>query len=879
MAVTPPTAAFVGDVVTGTVPLMVQFTDQSTNYPTEWLWDFGDGNTSTEQNPVHEYTAPGTYTVTLTVTNSAGSDDETKVNYIMVEGPSEKPDLVVTAIEPNVGAGAYMFANEPNVISVTVKNDGGLDVAASTVSVVVGNDTYTAAVPAITAGGSQTVTVTDTVSRTFASGPVSVTATADYEGVIDESDETNNEMTSTLPIYYNGYKGKRYTDGSDIVTYKSFSLRGNVLYSTGDSVYFGGSSTPWTTYTTNWTGSDLLVPTTATVEEARLYVIYTWDKNNNMPDDMSLTFNSEAQTLAAHYTDRKNFGTSNYPYGMLAYDVTEDFSTTSNVAILTNAEPLAGNPSIRGMLLVVIYKDGTETQKQIIINEEFDLLYGGPTSGTTPEEATAYATFGALDTSSIGSATLITFAPGAGPSEGDLLYNGEVIATNVWNFAGTSQIGVDSREVTSLLSVSANDIGFQSSADYMEASNAILMVEYPDEGPSITVESPNGGEKWTLGSAQSITWSYTGNSDQRVKIEALRGGSIVATIPNVPIGSGGSGSFNLRVPSRTPVGDDYLFRVTSTSNPALTDVSDAPFSIIPPLTVISPNGGEEWEQGTTQTIQWNYTGDPGPTVKIEALRGDTVLAVISHGTPVGTEGTGSLKLKLPMNAPLGTDFRIRISSTGNAMYTDTSDAPFSIVPNTSASITLDTPNGGEKYVQGSTQTIQWHYTGDPGSTVKIEALRGDAVLATVASSYPIGSNGTGSYDLTFPYNTPLGSDYRIRVTSNSNPAWTDTSDAPFTVSPAITVISPNGGSYTIGSILPMGWTYAGYPGETVKIDVFKGGRILKTLTGVPIGSGGSGWYNVTIPANTPIGDDYQIRVSSTAYPACTDTSDGMFAIG
>ena len=35
-----------------------------------------------------------------------------------------QPDLVVTAINPNVGVGAYMFANEPNIISVTVKNQG-----------------------------------------------------------------------------------------------------------------------------------------------------------------------------------------------------------------------------------------------------------------------------------------------------------------------------------------------------------------------------------------------------------------------------------------------------------------------------------------------------------------------------------------------------------------------------------------------------------------------------------------------------------------------------------------------------------------------------------------------------------------------------------
>jgi len=54
--------------------LNVLFTDNSTD-ATSWNWNFGDGNTSTEQNPIHTYDADGTYTVTLTVFNSAGQDD------------------------------------------------------------------------------------------------------------------------------------------------------------------------------------------------------------------------------------------------------------------------------------------------------------------------------------------------------------------------------------------------------------------------------------------------------------------------------------------------------------------------------------------------------------------------------------------------------------------------------------------------------------------------------------------------------------------------------------------------------------------------------------------------------------------------------------
>lgn len=77
-----PVAAFSGTPRSGTAPLTVQFTDASTNTPTSWSWNFGDGTTSTVQNPSHTYSAAGNYTVTLTATNSAGSDGETKTDYI-----------------------------------------------------------------------------------------------------------------------------------------------------------------------------------------------------------------------------------------------------------------------------------------------------------------------------------------------------------------------------------------------------------------------------------------------------------------------------------------------------------------------------------------------------------------------------------------------------------------------------------------------------------------------------------------------------------------------------------------------------------------------------------------------------------------------------
>ncbi len=79
-----PVANFSANDVTPTVSQNVTFTDMSTGNPTSWAWNFGDGNNSTLQNPVHAYTAGGTYTVTLTATNGVGNDAEVKTNYITV---------------------------------------------------------------------------------------------------------------------------------------------------------------------------------------------------------------------------------------------------------------------------------------------------------------------------------------------------------------------------------------------------------------------------------------------------------------------------------------------------------------------------------------------------------------------------------------------------------------------------------------------------------------------------------------------------------------------------------------------------------------------------------------------------------------------------
>ncbi len=96
----PPTAGFLGYPTTGMPPLDVTFNDMSSDSVSSWSWSFGDGATSTLQNPVHTYDESGSYTVSLTVNGPGGSDTETKNNYITV---SDMPPVADFSGDPTSG--------------------------------------------------------------------------------------------------------------------------------------------------------------------------------------------------------------------------------------------------------------------------------------------------------------------------------------------------------------------------------------------------------------------------------------------------------------------------------------------------------------------------------------------------------------------------------------------------------------------------------------------------------------------------------------------------------------------------------------------------------------------------------------------------------
>ena len=117
-----PVANFSGSPTTGTAPLFVQFTDlssQGSSPITSWSWSFGDGGSSSAQNPEHEYTSEGSFTVSLTVTTAVGQDSEVKPSYITVEG---QPECYVS--ESNLDFGDVDITNDWAELDYYIRNTG-----------------------------------------------------------------------------------------------------------------------------------------------------------------------------------------------------------------------------------------------------------------------------------------------------------------------------------------------------------------------------------------------------------------------------------------------------------------------------------------------------------------------------------------------------------------------------------------------------------------------------------------------------------------------------------------------------------------------------------------------------------------------------------
>ena len=202
-----PTASFNSASTSVCINSAVLFNDLSANQPTTWAWNFGDNTTSTDQSPSHVYTSPGTYTVTLTVTNSAGTNTSTLTNYITVNA---LPVVSITSSAIN------------NTVCI---NDGTIQLTISPANAVVTGVGVSGSSfdPTIAGLGAQTLTAT----YTDANGCI---GTSTLVLSVEDCASIDNLIYNGVKVLPNPNNGQFIVTGLEIgQEFKVFDMNGKVV--------------------------------------------------------------------------------------------------------------------------------------------------------------------------------------------------------------------------------------------------------------------------------------------------------------------------------------------------------------------------------------------------------------------------------------------------------------------------------------------------------------------------------------------------------------------------------------------------------------------------------------------------------------------------
>ncbi|MBI3638213.1 hypothetical protein HY227_00520 [Candidatus Wolfebacteria bacterium] len=333
---------------------------------------------------------------------------------------------------------------------------------------------------------------------------------------------------------------------------------------------------------------------------------------------------------------------------------------------------------------------------------------------------------------------------------------------------------------------------------------ALDKVEISPSNSSITVVSPNGGEAVYLApSSIPVRWKAFANLE-KISIGLYKNdASYLWIAKDLPANNQLEGSYNW-APSSIKTADlnKNIFKIYAlgykVGGGTVEDKSDAPFSISPnptptstPLIVISyPQGEELFPIASGFNIKWQTSQIPATNEVSIGIRNIVTNSDYFIGTSLND---GAEPISLPVGAPVGR-YKLFVKSLVNGVSIHGWSNEFKIVDTSTSSITIISPNGGEKWVKGQQNNIKWksvNYSG-PFDIILEECTTGTCPGSFIVRNVQNEMDGGFYYSWDTKSLLPGGGladivdigKYKIRVIKSAGSSISDISDGTFSITTA-----------------------------------------------------------------------------------------------
>ena len=407
--------------------------------------------------------------------------------------------------------------------------------------------------------------------------------------------------------------------------------------------------------------------------------------------------------------------------------------------------------------------------------------------------------------------------------------------------------------------------------------------------PTVTVLSPNGGETLYGGTQDSIKWVATDDVGvSYVNIYySTNGGS---TYPNlIASGEPNDGVYVWTVPYRNSTTVRVKVIAYDAAANSGSDASDNNFNLVidvygPAVTVLKPNGGEVFYEGTQDSIKWTATDE----VRVDSISlyystdgGSTYPYTIA----TGLANSGQYLWTVP--ATYSTTCRVKVEAYDwmENIGEDVSDANFTIAAPadvTPPEVTVLKPNGGEVFYIASGDTIKWGATDNVGVDhldIYYSTDEGTTYPYTVATGEP----NDGVYLWTVPATPSVHCIVKVVAYDAASNWAADSSDAVFTIAdgtpPEVTVVRPNGGEvFYVATEDTVKWTATDAFGvDSVSLYYSTDGGSTFPHT-IATGHANDGEYLWTVPDTPSSNCIVKVVAYDTSKNAGEDVSNAVFSI-